>query len=131
MRKGDRKPNMEKLAGIAKTLLDNRVFLIAVISACVVIMIISAASIVRSLVIMHENALWEAAAPVEADPAATVDPYFVPTPEPTPDPTPIPTPPPTTEPTPELPWGWKEYGGQTYYVLENNTLLTGLHLIGG
>ena len=56
MRKGDRKPNMEKLAGIAKTLLDNRVFLITVISACVVIMIISAASIVRSLIIMHENA---------------------------------------------------------------------------
>ena len=131
MRKGDRKPNMEKLAEIAKTLLDNRVFLIALISACVVIMIISAASIVRSLIIMHENALWEASAPAEADPAATVDPYFVPTPEPTPDPTPIPTPPPAPEPTPELPWGWKEYDGQTYYVLENNTLLTGLHLIGG
>ena len=127
LRKG--KVNKGKLADIAKTLMGNRVFLISLIAACVVIMLLSLYSIIRSLQLMHEIRAAESAAEQTAAPSN--DPYFVPTPEPTAYTTPRPTPAPTPEPTPEPPWGWKAYEDAKYYVLENGSLLTGLHLIDG
>ena len=123
------KVNKGKLKQIIKTLLGNRVFLISLIAACVIIMLLSLYSIIRSLQLMHE--LKAAESMPEAVTLQTPDPFFVPTPEPTSYPTPRPTPPPTPEPTPELPWGWKESEGGTYYLLDNGNLLTGLHLIDG
>lgn len=123
------KVNKGKLKQIIKTLLGNRVFLISLIAACVIIMLLSLYSIIRSLQLMHE--LKAAESMPEAVTLQTPDPFFVPTPEPTAYPTPRPTPPPAPEPTPELPWGWKEYQGGQYYLLDNGNLLTGLHLIDG
>ncbi len=123
------KVNKGKLKQIIKTLLGNRVFLISLIAACVIIMLLSLYSIIRSVQLMHE--LKAAESMPEAVTLQTPNPFFVPTPEPTSYPTPRPTPPPTPEPTPELPWGWKEYEGGQYYLLDNGNLLTGLHLIDG
>ena len=123
------KVNKVKLADAAKMLLGNRVFLIALISACILIMLLSLYSIIRSLQLMHEVRNMELTA--ETAVRQTADPYFVPTPEPTSYPTPRPTPAPTPEPTPELPWGWKQFEGGEYYLLENGNFLTGLHLIDG
>lgn len=131
IRKG--KVNKGKPSDIAKTLLGNRVFLIALIAACVIIMLLSLYSIVRSLQLMRayrtEEPVFEQASP--QDTAQTPDPFFVPTPEPEMVPTPRPTPVPTPEPTPETPWGWKAYEGGQYYLRENGSPLTGLHLIDG
>jgi len=101
-----------------------RALLLTLIGVCVLIMLTSLVSIMYSL---HQFRLLDAegAAPVSADP------YFIPTPEPTTLPTSRPTPVPTPEPTPESPWGWREYGGKEYYLLSNNNLLTGLHLMDG
>ena len=123
------KRNRITLADVARRLLGNRVFLIALISACVVIMLLSLYSIIRSLQLMREVRLNTLTA--EQIAAQTPDPYFVPTPEPMTSPTPPPTPVPTPEPTPEPPWGFKTYGDSEYYVLPNGNLLTGLHLIDG
>ena len=123
------KRNRVTLTDVARRLLGNRVFLIALISACVVIMLLSLYSIIRSLQLMREvhlNTLTP-----EQIAAQTPDPYFVPTPEPITSPTLPPTPAPTPEPTPEPPWGFKTYGDSEYYVLPNGNLLTGLHLIDG
>ena len=129
MHRGKSKENRVSIAGIAKQLLGNRVFLIALISACVLIMLLSLYSIIRSLQLMHEVRASELTP--EQIAAQTPDPYFVPTPEPTSYPTPRPIPTPTPEPTPEPPWGFKHFGDSEYYLLENGNLLTGLHLIDG
>ena len=133
MRKDKGQQNRRTLADILRQLLDNRVFLIALICACVFIMCLSLYSIVRSLQIMRQNAAAEL---LTAQPAAqSPDPYYVPTPEPTPFQPPEQVPPPTEEatpePTPEPPWGWKESGGSRYYLLENGDPLTGLHMVDG
>ena len=109
------KENRVNIAGIAKQLLGNRVFLIALISACVLIMLLSLYSIIRSLQFMHEVRASELTP--EQIAAQTPDPYFVPTPEPTTYPTPRPIPTPTPEPTPEPPWGFKRFGDSEYYLL--------------
>lgn len=119
------KRNKVTLADIAGKLLANRVFLVALISACVLIMLLSLYSIIRSLQLMREVRAAQALPLAEA----TADPYFVPTPEPTAPPILPPTPEP--EPTPEPPWGFKRYGESEYYLLPNGNLLTGLHLIDG
>ena len=117
MREGEQKKNSGKR-------LDHRAVLIVVICLCAALMLLSLLSIIHSLRLMRAYS----AAPTVTESA---DPYFVPTPEPTVTPTPRPTPIPTPEPTPESPWGWKEYDGYEYYLLENNSILTGLHLIDG
>ena len=129
MRTGKSKENKVTLTDIARQLLGNRIFLIALISACVIIMLLSLYSIIRSLQLMRE--VRQAQLTPEIIAVQTPDPYFVPTPEPTLPPTPRPTPAPTPEPTPEPPWGWKIYDGAQYYRLQNGSLLTGLHLIDG
>ena len=129
MRTGKSKENKVTLTDIARQLLGNRVFLIALISACLIIMLLSLYSIIRSLQLMRE--VRQAQLTPEIIAVQTPDPYFVPTPEPTLPPTPRPTPAPTPEPTPEPPWGWKIYDGAQYYRLQNGSLLTGLHLIDG
>ena len=107
-----------------------RALLLTLICVCLLIMLASTASILYSL---HQLRILSAEEPVSvtADTAATVDPYFVPTPEPLIPQTPRPTPVPTPEPTPESPWGWKDYGGKEVYLLPGSNLLTGLHLIDG
>ncbi len=129
MRTGKGKQNKVTPAEVARKLLANRVFLITLIAACVIIMLLSLYSIVRSLQLMHEYRTAEPAPDRNA--AQTADPYFIPTPEPTAVPTLPPTPTPIPEPTPEPPWGWKTYDGAVYYRLTNGSLLTGLHLIDG
>lgn len=101
-----------------------RALLMSLIGICAAIMLLSVVSIVHSLFTMQ-------AYRAEASAVQTLDPYYVPTPVPTATPTMPPTPVPTPEPTPESPWGWKEYAGQQYYLLNDNSVLTGLHLIGG
>ena len=123
MHESDEKENIKKPD-------RRRVLLLTLIGVCLLIMLASTASILYSL---HQLRLLSAEEPVSvtADPAATVDPYFVPTPEPLIPQTPRPTPVPTPEPTPESPWGWKDYGGKEVYLLPGSNLLTGLHLIDG
>ena len=101
-----------------------RALLMSLIGICAAIMLLSVVSIVHSLLTMQ-------AYRAEASAVQTPDPYFVPTPVPAVTPTVQPTPVPTPEPTPESPWGWKEYAGQRYYLLPDNSVLTGLHLIEG
>ena len=101
-----------------------RALLMLLIGICAAIMLLSVVSIVHSLLTMQ-------AYRAEAGAAQTADPYFVPTPVPTVTSPVPPTPVPTPAPTPESPWGWKDYAGQRYYLLNDNSVLTGLHLIEG
>jgi len=117
MSEHDPKENKRRQSG-------HRAVLIGLMCVCVLIMLVSLLSILHSLRLMREYR--EAPSVPE-----TADPYFVPTPEPTVLPTPRPTPISTPEPAPESPWGWKEYEGQEYYLLPDNSVLTGLHLIDG
>jgi Lyzozyme M1 (1,4-beta-N-acetylmuramidase) len=127
MQRKNRNGKREKITEALRKLFADRRFILAVICMCVALMIVSIFSIIRSIRIMR----WHAMTAIEEPAAdATPDPYFVPTPEPAE--TPVWTPPPTPEPTPEpSPFGWKEGDGYRYYLLNNGSALTGLHLIGG
>lgn len=124
MHEPSEKKNKGSTPGALKRLVTSRPFLIAVVCVCAVIMLVSAASIVHSLLLLRQHVAAQAV-------PETADPYFVPTPVPTPAPTPIPTPPPTPEPTPVSPYGWKENAGVRYYLKRDGSALTGLHLIDG
>lgn len=126
MRKGKGKENMERFAAALSGFFHRRSFLVAVTCLCAVIMLVSAFSIVRSLLLMRELSRETPAA------EATVDPYYIPLPDPTPRPTlmPIPTPVPTPAPT-ESPFGWKEREGFSFFLLPSGNALTGLHRIDG
>ncbi len=131
--RGDKgKRNNHEFADKLRKFFDRRGVLIALLCFCVALMLISAFSIVRSLLILRDYRAEQAAN--EQAVSETADPYFVPTPEPTPLPTLPPTPVPTPEPTPEPTWspyGWQNYEGSEYYVLYNGNALTGLHLLDG
>ena len=127
MRKRSGKENRDRAAAALKRLVHSRGFLWAATAFCALMMLVSAFSIVRSLVLMRAVSQE---LPVVA---AEADPYYLPPETPGESQAPVFFIPAmlTPEPTPESPFGWKEHEGARYFFLPNGYALTGLHRIDG
>ncbi len=127
MRKRSGKENRDRAAAALRRLVHSRGFLWAATAFCALMMLVSAFSIVRSLVLMRAVSQE---LPVVA---AEADPYYLPPETPGESQAPVFFIPAmlTPEHTPESPFGWKEHEGARYFFLPNGYALTGLHRIDG